>query len=432
MCYTLRGSYAGKDVRTLSYVVARMQKMKADNLVGIGNHNQRRTDNHSNKDIDVDLSHLNYDLVEGRTENYKRDIEKFINENKASQRATRKDAVLVNEWIISSDRFFFDELDDKETERFFEDAKDFFAERFGDENIRYAQVHLDERTPHMHLGIVPFDDENKLSAKRVFNKAALQEVQEELPKYLNERGFELQRGEKGSDKKHLPVEEYKAYKDAKFDLENEISALEREVKQRKDEVKKLITGKYGKLDYEKLGVKNQLKTVEVKTGEKNIFGVEKTETKRVKTGNVVMLDENFRLLAKNYEELVAVKRSFEKYLDTDLIKENKALDKVADEYMEMAYKSSDVANELKAENDRLREENKSLKEQVQSLKQEVKSIYHTVRDILKRAMSNSNSVKGLMSVIAEKVSEDVPKPEFGRLDDQERMRERKRTRGMSR
>lgn len=145
-----------------------------------------------------------------------------------------------------------------------------------------------------------------------------------------------------------------------------------------------------------------------------------------------MLDENFRLLAKNYEELVAVKRSFEKYLDTDLIKENKALDKVADEYMEMAYKSSDVANELKAENDRLREENKSLKEQVQSLKQEVKSIYHTVRDILKRAMSNSNSVKGLMSVIAEKVSEDVPKPEFGRLDDQERMRERKRTRGMSR
>ena len=274
MCYTLRGSYAGKDVRTLSYVVARMQKMKADNLVGIGNHNQRRIDNHSNKDIDVDRSHLNYDLVEGRTENYKRDIEKFINENKASQRATRKDAVLVNEWIISSDRFFFDELDDKETERFFEDAKDFFAERFGDENIRYAQVHLDERTPHMHLGIVPFDDENKLSAKRVFNKAALQEVQEELPKYLNERGFELQRGEKGSDKKHLPVEEYKAYKDAKFDLENEISALEREVKQRKDEVKKLITGKYGKLDYEKLGVKNQLKTVEVKTGEKNIFGVE--------------------------------------------------------------------------------------------------------------------------------------------------------------
>ncbi|PJH69118.1 hypothetical protein CVR96_28005, partial [Salmonella enterica subsp. enterica serovar Typhimurium] len=54
----------------MSYVVARMQKMKADNLVGIGNHNQRRTKNHSNQDIDISKSHLNYDLV-NRTDTYK-------------------------------------------------------------------------------------------------------------------------------------------------------------------------------------------------------------------------------------------------------------------------------------------------------------------------------------------------------------------------
>lgn len=41
-----------------SYLVARMQKMKSVNLVGIGNHNQRLTENHSNKDIE--RSHLNY------------------------------------------------------------------------------------------------------------------------------------------------------------------------------------------------------------------------------------------------------------------------------------------------------------------------------------------------------------------------------------
>ena len=35
----------------MSFVVARMQKMKSGNLVGVGNHNQRNTDNHSNKDI---------------------------------------------------------------------------------------------------------------------------------------------------------------------------------------------------------------------------------------------------------------------------------------------------------------------------------------------------------------------------------------------
>ncbi|EZZ25276.1 plasmid recombination enzyme, partial [Staphylococcus aureus Sau 95] len=58
----------------MSMIVARMQKMKAENLVGIGNHNQRKTKNHSNPDIDISLSKLNYDLVD-RTQNYKTDIE---------------------------------------------------------------------------------------------------------------------------------------------------------------------------------------------------------------------------------------------------------------------------------------------------------------------------------------------------------------------
>ncbi len=72
----------------MSMVVARMQKMKAPNLIGLGNHNQRKTDNHSNKEIDVSRSHLNYDLVD-RTYNYKTDIERYINENKSSPRAIR-------------------------------------------------------------------------------------------------------------------------------------------------------------------------------------------------------------------------------------------------------------------------------------------------------------------------------------------------------
>ena len=169
----------------MSMIVARMQKMKAENLVGIGNHNQRKTKNHSNPDIDTSLSKLNYDLVD-RTQNYKTDIENFINENKTTTRAVRKDAVLVNEWIISSDKDFFDNLTESEIENFFERSKDYFAEKFGEKNIRYATVHLDESTPHMHMGIVPFDKDNKLSAKRVFNRQALRDVQEELPKYLQD------------------------------------------------------------------------------------------------------------------------------------------------------------------------------------------------------------------------------------------------------
>lgn len=254
MSYTLHGSYRRKEVRAVSYMVARMQKMKADNLVGIGNHNQRKTKNHSNKDIDVERSHLNYDLVEGRTENYKTDIQEFIDENKSTSRAVRKDAVLVNEWIISSDKPFFEDKDDKETERFFREAKNYFADKFGDDNIRYAQVHLDETTPHMHLGVVPFDQDNKLSAKRVFNRKALIEIQEDLPKYLNERGFNLQRGEKGSERKHLSVPEYKK-------VQEEIKEMTKSLEQKKSEVLALSNDKPAKINKKSLNLKDEIKGI---------------------------------------------------------------------------------------------------------------------------------------------------------------------------
>ena len=138
--------------------------MKAGNLVGIGNHNQRKTENHSNKEIDVSRSHLNYDLV-NRTTNYKKDIEQFIEENKSTTRAIRKDAVLVNEWIISSDRDFFEDLSEREIENFFERSKDYFAEKFGVENIRYATVHLDETTPKLPEKVVNDSKNKKGSAK---------------------------------------------------------------------------------------------------------------------------------------------------------------------------------------------------------------------------------------------------------------------------
>ena len=208
-------------MHTMSFAVARMTKLKADNLVGIGNHDQRKTTNHSNEDIDVSRSHLNYDLVVGRTDNFKTDIEAYINENKASKRAVRKDAVLVNEWILTSDKDFFEQLDEAETRKYFETAKQYFADNYGDENIRYAVVHMDEKTPHMHMGIVPFDDDKKLSAKRIFNREALQRIQEELPQYLKENGFDVQRGNKNKERKNLSVPEYKVMREELKKIETE-------------------------------------------------------------------------------------------------------------------------------------------------------------------------------------------------------------------
>ena len=48
----------------MSHIVARMQKMKVGNLGGAYRHNERIFENHSNKDIDTERSHLNYELTD--------------------------------------------------------------------------------------------------------------------------------------------------------------------------------------------------------------------------------------------------------------------------------------------------------------------------------------------------------------------------------
>lgn len=199
-----------KENDIMSYLAARMIKLKSGQLSGIYNHNERVFKNHSNKDIDPEKSHLNYELTNrDHSQNYHKQIKEHINENRLSNRGIRKDAVLCNEWIITSDKTFFESLDDNQTREFFETAKDYFAEKYGESNIAYASVHLDERTPHMHLGIVPMKD-GKLSSKALFgDKGKLRAIQDELPEYLKTRGYDLQRGEVGSKKKHLETAEFK-------------------------------------------------------------------------------------------------------------------------------------------------------------------------------------------------------------------------------
>jgi hypothetical protein len=388
----------------MSFVVARMQKMKAGNLVGMGNHNQRLTDNHSNKDIDTERSYLNYDLV-NRTDNYKTDIQQFINENKLSSRAVRKDAVLINEWIITSDNQFFKDKDDKEIKDFFDTAKSYFADKFGDNNIRYAQVHLDETTPHMHLGIVPFNAEKKLSAKTVFNRQALQAVQDELPKYLNERGFELERGEKGSERKNLTVPEYKKAKD-------ELKEMNTTLEQRKSEVLALSKGKTATIKKESLDLKDETKTVKVPSGETIGIGKLRHEfmkNEERKTGNIIIPESKLNALIKSYEELYRANEQLKEYAETDLPKE---ITRVKEKYRELA---KDYNKLVRKSNQNI-ETLEKLEKENKSLKNEIKGIYKGFKGYFKDSKQvTTEQVKTLVSGVVDKVKEFVKGGEFEKI-----------------
>lgn len=388
----------------MSFAVARMQKVKSGNLVGVGNHNQRNTDNHSNKDIDVERSQLNYDLV-NRTENYKRDIEQFINDNKSSSRAVRKDAVLINEWIITSDNPFFKDKDDKEIKDFFDTAKSYFADKFGDNNIRYAQVHLDETTPHMHLGIVPFNDEHKLSAKTVFNRQALQAVQDELPKYLNERGFELERGEKVSERKNLTVPEYKKAKD-------ELKEITTTLEQRKSEVLALSNDKAPTIKKESLDLKDETKTVKVPSGETIGIGKLRHEfmkNEERKTGNVIIPESKLNAVIKSYEELYKANEKLKNYAETDLPKE---ITRVKEKYRELAKDYNRLVRKSNQNIETLEE----LEKENKSLKNEIKGIYKGFNQFMENTLGATvGQAKKLMNNLMSEVKEFVKGGEFEKI-----------------
>lgn len=195
----------------MAFMVARTEKRKIGSLGGYQNHVDRKTDNHSNKDIDDSKTYLNYDLVgHERDTSFHEEFMGYINENRVGSRAVRKDAVVMQDWIIGSSQEFFDTLDPEKTREYFETAVEFFSEKFGRENIRFATVHMDEKTPHMHMGIVPLNKDGKLTAKTIFDRNCLRMVQNELPQAFQKAGFDIQRGEPKSEKVHLQPEEYKA------------------------------------------------------------------------------------------------------------------------------------------------------------------------------------------------------------------------------
>lgn len=206
----------------MSYLVATMKKMKAENLHGVFMHDFRLTKNHANEQIDVTKSADNFDLIE-HGDLSKSAIMDYIQSKRSSKRAVRKDAVVLDEWIISSDQSFFADKTPDQIRGYFQTAVDWFGKKYGRSNLQYAVVHMDETTPHMHLGIVPINEDGSLSSKKMFDRASLQSVQADLPQYLQEHGYDIQRGVQGQKKAHLTTKEYKAVMDEEKAIKHDLA-----------------------------------------------------------------------------------------------------------------------------------------------------------------------------------------------------------------
>lgn len=197
----------------LSYSIIRIAKVKSNtNTTGIQRHVQRENKNYENADVDLTKSYMNYDLINSNSIDFNQKIDEKIKQNYNGKRKIRKDAIKHVDGIITSDNQFFSGKSDKDIKQFFEDSKAFLCEEYGENNLLYATVHLDEATPHMHFGVVPLTEDGRLSAKEVLgNKKALTEFQDRFNHYINHKGHDLKRGtsKHKTERQHREVEQYK-------------------------------------------------------------------------------------------------------------------------------------------------------------------------------------------------------------------------------
>ena len=191
------------------YAILRFAKYKGPEIGHIEAHNERTKEKYaSNPDVDTSRSHLNFHLVQPERK-CRAEAERQIAE--AGCR-TRKDSVRAVEVLVTASPEFFKGKKQTETRAFFEEAVHFLEKHQSKETIISAVVHMDEKTPHMHLSFVPLTADRRLSAKDILgNRKRLVWWQDEFWKHMVRKWPDLERGESASEtgRAHIPPRLFK-------------------------------------------------------------------------------------------------------------------------------------------------------------------------------------------------------------------------------
>ena len=175
------------------YAIMRFAKYKGPEIGNIEAHNERTKEKYaSNPDVDTSRSKYNFHLVKPPGK-YRAESERQI---AAAGCRTRKDSIRMIETLFTASPEFFKGKKRAEIRVFFEEALHFLEQHQSKETIISAVVHMDEKTPHMHLCFVPLTEDGRLSAKDIMgNKKKLTWWQDEFWKHMVKKFPDLERGE---------------------------------------------------------------------------------------------------------------------------------------------------------------------------------------------------------------------------------------------
>lgn len=176
----------------------------------------RTGENYSLDNWDNDISY--YDRAEQLREtagiNKKRDF--------------RKDVSFCASFVVTASQEDMATLTADEQREYFTTAKEWLDDYFGSDMLLYADVHMDEATPHLHIGYVPINEEtrNLRWDSKIKRGSMSQHFQKELPKALTDAGFafEMPKDKAFTEAEHVSTKSYrKIAKDYKDEIKDELT-----------------------------------------------------------------------------------------------------------------------------------------------------------------------------------------------------------------
>ncbi|MCU5556863.1 plasmid recombination protein [Bacillus wiedmannii] len=257
-----------------------------------------------------------------------------------------------------------------------------YAEAFQGRNPNLAVynmvLHDDEANPHLHINYVPNFESSRGLTRRVGMDRALQQqgVQGKGTELIaNWRQLEtayieslakeqipnFERANVGSHK-YMKVRQYKEYAEAVSSIENQITEISK------------------RLPDSKITLKPKKKEIKTEVKPKLIG---KPEIIEKETGNYVFSPKQLEKVEELITAAVTVKKDYERLQNTDLVKENRELNRQVNSLYDSLKESQKINLDLKEENRKLHTEIGSLKIHIKDLKENIRVLYQQTKKAFK-------------------------------------------------
>lgn len=356
---------------------------------GIGKHNADRVSD-TNLDIDKDKSSENIELVKCDsylkrfseiTLDMRREHNERMKTTRSDRRKTFEQAIdgakndVACEFLFTSDEEFFKGKSKAEIQSWAQDSLEFVTDEIGlsHDRIIHASVHMDEKTPHLHIVAVPLTEiydgrrkEDVLTISRhqfIKTKDDLSSLQDKYNERMNERGYVLERGTP-KEVRHKKVQAFK----------EQTHYHEQVAVQAKQSVKEL-EGKKTNLE---LSISNRKS--EIEDLKKEITHVKKIEDMDFKEKGTLF----------NLKQPKSVELSFEDFENLKtLAKSSETLKRENEGYKEEYEKQYNRNTSLREENNVLKQELAQSKKETKQYKEKYELVWSLLKEIKERYKEQS-------------------------------------------